>query len=130
MNAQRKINPPCEKCGTEVDELSDHSGGWQECEACGHVQNLRLTPGGPPGRWTPRPSLRERLWRLWRRVWLCPNCEGKGETFYSYPTDYGTEWDSYVCEYCCGFGRRISRCPERRLLGPKVRALVTEREER
>lgn len=52
MSVSRQINPPCESCGTETLLCSDHSGGWEECPSCGHMQNVRRTPGGEPGRLT------------------------------------------------------------------------------
>lgn len=52
MSVDQQINPPCVACGTETRVCSDHSGGWLECPSCGAIQNLRLTPNGPQGRWT------------------------------------------------------------------------------
>ena len=45
-------NLPCEMCGGATLIHSDHSGGWDQCVACGWMQNIHHTPGGQPGKLT------------------------------------------------------------------------------
>jgi hypothetical protein len=52
MPVSRLTNPPCERCGAETLQHSDHSGGWKQCPVCGWMQDIRPTPGGEPGRLT------------------------------------------------------------------------------
>lgn len=60
----RRVNPPCERCGTETLVASDPSGGWLECPACSHLQAVHRTPPGEG--------------RLSGRLGVCPGCVAAG----------------------------------------------------
>lgn len=56
MSVSSGVNPPCEVCGVETLQHSDHSGGWNQCPECRWMQDVRRTPGGQPGKLTELPE--------------------------------------------------------------------------
>lgn len=57
MGTDRQINSQCHRCSAETLHASDLSGGWNECPRCGHMQDIRRTPGFGEGLLSDRPKV-------------------------------------------------------------------------
>jgi hypothetical protein len=84
---ERKINPPCQICGVEVDELSNPDRGWEQCPNCGHQQNIRKTP----------PMTDEYRYGI-EVAFTCPCCRLPALRAFRGPKGKG------ICGFCWGVG--------------------------